>query len=268
MKTNRFASLALAVALVCYASAVQAAIVNFTWDGGNGAWGDSNWNTGQPGPGFDFGDVDPAPNVLIDSGDSVDATAEGLIVRNNGVDLTKVTLDGGSTLTVGQIDLNGDLAVLEILDGNLVVNTEIRLDGGNGANAEIQLTKGQITLNASHSMKGNNNFFQDNHINFLGAVGDGSVLYTSIDSNSARTLAGRVARGYYSIDSTVIDPTASEGDIAALNAELATLAVGGRHFFLDDSVAGQQTLTLVQVPEPTTFALAGLASLAAFARKR
>ena len=260
--------LAAFAAVFLMGGASLAATIDFSWDGGNGLWDDTNWNGGQAGPGFDFGDVDPAPNALIDTGDTVDATSTGLVLRNNGVDVTKITLDGGSTLNAGALDVNGDLAIVEILDGNLVVNTELRLDGANGANAEVQLHKGLITLNASHPLKGNNNFFQDDHINFLGAAGDAEVLYTQTNSNSARTLAGRVARGYFSIDSTVIDPAANESDLGVLNAELATLAVGGRHFVVAEA-NGEQTLSLVTaIPEPTSAALAVLAGLLAARRSR
>ncbi len=267
---RRLTILCAAALMALVAQPSFAAVTAVSWDGGNGAWGDSNWGGGGAGPGFTFGGGDPTFHVTIDTGDSVDATANTLVVNNNGADTTQITLDGGSTLTVGALDLNGAAgagqALLEILDGNLIVNTEMRLDGANGDNAEIQITKGQITLNASHSMKGNNNFFQDDHINFLGAAGDASVLYTSIDSNSARTLAGRVARGFFSIDSTIVDPAAGEADIAALNAELVTLAVNGKYFFVDTSVSGEQTLVLL--PEPSSMALLGLGGLLIARRRR
>ena len=252
----------LAMALViCLSSTSHAATIPVSWDGGNGAWGDSNWNGGGTSPGFTFGNTDPTPNITISSGDTVDATASTLIVQNNDTDITSITIDGGSTLNVNDLRLEGGGSQLEVVDGNIVFDgIFFPTVGSGGAGGELQLTKGLLTFNAAHPFRTTGVGFEEaDQVNFIGAAGDASVLLTNL--SDSRDIIHRAVRGFFSIDGTVIDPVADGSDIGALNAELETLAVGGRFLFIDTTVSGQQTLELLAVPEPASFALFTVALL-------
>ncbi|MEM6330291.1 MAG: hypothetical protein AAF790_08585, partial [Planctomycetota bacterium] len=94
----------LAIASAWSVQPATADTMPFVWGGGDGAWSDPNWNGGAT-LGFTFGAGGTPPNPLIATGDTVDATAATLEVRSNDTDVTSVTLDGGSTLEVGILDL-------------------------------------------------------------------------------------------------------------------------------------------------------------------
>lgn len=188
-------------------------------------------------------------------------------VRNGStliIDNTTVNLTGGNNPSIELRD-NGSTA---LITNNSVVNSRwIRTDN----NSQITFESGTITLSAPNPLRSANAFNSD--INWSSSLGLGStIVHTDLTSND-QNLAGKTAQGYFGIDGTQIDPAilntedwTLQANIDTLNAQLEAQAVNGTHFFLDNSVAGQQTLTLI--PEPSTSLLGGLALLGLLRRRR
>ncbi len=120
----------------------------------------------------------------------------------------------------------------------------------------------------AHAFRSSSGF--DGQLNFVGSAGLASVTHSDLtDANVVRHLAGRVTSDFFAIDGTTISTTAvyDGSNVAAINAELATLAVNGRFLQIDES-GGTQTLNLVAVPEPSAAMFSVLAVLGMATRRR
>ncbi len=178
-----------------------------------------------------------------------------------------VTLDSTSSITAdGQIDLFGAANTMTINGGSVDVSY-LRANSGVETTQDIMITftGGSFNVSDVNPFRDNSQF--EGQFNWTGAAGSGTVTHTSA-SNTGSDLAKKVSQGFFSIDGTRIDPTTDSAvsGIGDLNTELATLAVGGRWFQVNDLGGNVQTLTLV--PEPASFALLTLGGLMMIRRRQ
>ena len=172
------------------------------------------------------------------------SSARSLIVRNG----SRLTVDN-STLSIShsstdasratlEIESNG---ILQIVNGSSITTEVLRIDNGG---LGCQFESGTIILNHPHPIRSSSGF--NGQLSFTGPGGQTSIMHTDLsESNLIRHLAGRVTNNFFAIDGTTISTaiTYNGGNIAAINAELETLAVNGRYLQLAEN-AGQQILTL------------------------
>jgi hypothetical protein len=117
------------------------------------------------------------------------------------------------------------------------------------------LVSGSITMSDPNSFRTASGGFSG-QINFTGAAG--SAFVTQTDNSGTSDLAIKVSQGFFALDGTQITTVLyNETNLAAVNADLATQIFSNRYFEITD-LAGVQTLNLVAVPEPGSFALLGL----------
>lgn len=177
-----------------------------------------------------------------------------------------LSLSAGSTLIGQGLEvLSADAKVT--LDGATIDVSWIRLNSGaeTTRNLMFDFIGGTVTLNDPNPFRDNSSF--EGAFDWTGGADSGSIIHTDLSDASGRTLAYKTFQGFFSIDGTRINPTTDPlvSGIPALNAELATLAVGGEYLQIQE---GTGTQTLVLIPEPGTLALLGLGALALVARRR
>ena len=173
------------------------------------------------------------------------SSGRSLFVRN----ASTLLVDGG-TLTVTHANVKNPFrATLEIESDGIVTITGdaevtaqvLRIDN---ASTGLLLQSGTITLNNAHAFRSVSAF--NGQLNFTGEAGASSVVHTDLtDANIIRHLAGRVTNSFFAIDGITIETSViyDGTNIADINAELETLAVGGRFLRITED-AGVQTLTL------------------------
>ncbi len=182
--------------------------------------------------------------------------------------------DATMTITDSTVSISalGNKDWLEVKDTSVVTVTNsiinsgtVKLDGT--APSALLFESGTITLIEDNALRSSASF--NGQFDWTGVAGAGSLVHTVLGSDETKHLAGRVALGMFAIDGTQIAPTTvyDGSNVAALNAELATLPVGGRYFEITDT-GSQQSLALVNVPEPASLALMGLGGLAMFRGRR
>jgi|GEM_PF-3788974 len=134
--------------------------------------------------------------------------------------------------------------------------------------SDFTFVSGSISLANSNSLQSNGDGFAG-AFNWTGLAGAGSIVHTDLSGTSGQQLAGKTASGYFSIDGVTISPTtAYDGsNLAELNTELFSLSVGGRALQLSDT-GSEQTLSLVNIPEPGVALLAALGCLGLARRRR
>ena len=178
-----------------------------------------------------------------------------------------LTLDADSTVNItGGLEVTSNAANVTFNNATLSA-AWLRLNSGGEASQELMLDflGGNITLTNSNPLRDNSSF--EGAFDWIGGAGSGSIIHTNA-TDINQTLAQKTFQGYFSINGTRINPSTnpSVDGIAALNAELQTLAVGGEYFEIIDG-GTTQTLVLV-VPEPSSMILLGLACVSAFAAHR
>ncbi len=171
-------------------------------------------------------------------------------------------LENGSSLTIDNTLLSmtntGNNNFLEIESGNGVsmVNNAtlnvgvIRLDG-NVSNTSFTLDSGDVTLsgytNALRSSTGFSGAF-----NWTGGAGDGSLTQVN-NSVTGDSLAFKTTQGFFAIDGTRVNPTlAFDGtNLAAVNAELQSLAVNNKYLSITTGSGTSQTMQLLELLSTT-----------------
>ena len=216
-----------------------------SWQGGAGDFSDANWTvdgvTDQNHSGFSTGDHD----TTISSG-TVNFTTDTTTPAG-------FFLQSGDSLTINGGAINGNFLAL---DAPATV---------------LNLESGTITLSAANGIRSVTNSF-NGQLNWTGSAGAATITQTD-NTVVGASLAGKVsnANGLFAIDGTQITPTvAYDGtNLAAVNANLATLAVGGRYFQVTEA-GGTQSLTTVAtaVPEPTSLGILAVAGLGFVFRRR
>ena len=83
-------------------------------------------------------------------------------------------------------------------------------------------------------------------------AGAGEFTLTANSTLLGKELSTKVGSDLFAIDGTKIVVAATGSDVAALNAELATLAVNGKYLQISEGV-GTQTLNVI--PEPASIGL-------------
>ena len=178
-----------------------------------------------------------------------------------------LTLDADSTVNItGGLEVTSNSANVAFNNATLEAGW-IRLNSGDEATQELMFDflGGTITLSNVNPLRDSSGF--EGAFDWIGGAGSGSIIHMDA-SNATQDLAYKASQGYFSIYGTAINPTVdpSVDGIAALNAELQTLAVGGEYFEIIDG-GTTQTLVLVAVPEPSTMILLGLASVSVLAAR-
>jgi hypothetical protein len=228
MKTHiRILLLSIMASLTISGTASAATVV---WQGGAGSFTDANWTVDgtpdQNAPNFGSGDV----QFTISGGTVNDFTNAN----------TATAAGSGDTIL--------------ITGGGAIVGDYMRPNAGNTP-LYTTLLSGSITMSDPNSFRTASGNFSGN-INFTGAAG--SAFVTQTDNSGTSDLAIKVSQGFFAIDGTKITTVLyNETNLAAVNADLATQIFSNRYFEITD-LAGVQTLNLVAVPEPSSFALLGL----------
>ena len=213
--------------------------------------------TAEPGGG-DFDIRNASSASLVDN--TVVNVQRDLDLRNDAT----LEIDATSTVnTGGGLEVLGNAANVSLTGGSLNLGW-IRLNSGSEDVQDLMFdfVSGTITLGNANPLRDNSAF--EGAFDWIGAPGDGSITHTDLSANNTN-LAGKIAQGFFAVDGVRITPSLSNttdwtdpANIAALNAELQSLAVNGR-FLMLTSDGSQQVLTLA-VPEPASCLVLALAS--------
>ena len=204
--------------------------------------------------GLDLGSLSAITGATTASFTNSNVSVEGsgtsgrsFFVRNG----STLTINGGTLTILHSNETSPARAVLEIetegvvtMTGDAVLETQVlRIDQDM---AGFNFESGSVILNNNHPLRGAVTF--NGQFNFTGAAGAATITHNDLtDKNVVRHLAGRVTNRFFSIDGVVIETTViyDGTNIADINSELATLAVGGRALQLEE-VDGVQTLAIVE----------------------
>ena len=220
-------------------------------------------------------------------------------ITNGSIVTAALTRVAGGTLTVTSATLNADLSnnsggTMNFNDATINAGTNELWSAGSSSvtNAnDVTLTAGSIRTNddsswvfddgsitlSSNNAFRSNNTFNGTDFNWIGDAGDG-ILTTTDNTDGTRNMAAKIAKGYFSIDGTQVDPVIDDTfdftdltNLDALNAELATLVVNGKFFVMgyDGTDPANNDMTLVlATPEPASLALIGIGGLLLARRRR
>ena len=188
--------------------------------------------------------------LSVESGSTVSLINSTLILQaESGTGDLSLTGAGSSFAcdANSSVTATGDLLFANNTSGSLAGTIEAQaLLISQGVTGQVTFSGGTITLNNSTPFRTNNP--ANGNLAFTGAANSSQIILTD-PSNQSKDLGFRLSGGYFAIDSTVITPTTAwnGSNAAALNAELATLGVGGRFLqFIDGPTT--QTITLTDTP--------------------
>ncbi len=179
---------------------------------------------------------------------------------------SSLTIDANSSITAtGAVEVLHNTGLLTLQGGSIHADhIRLNVSGGTSNDLVFDFQGGTVTVTSNNPFRGS---AFEGSFDWTGGVGSGSVIAT--DSNTITSnLAKKVSQGFFSIDGVRVNPTTDSAvdGLAALQAELPTLTVGGKWFNLADNGSGTQTLTLV--PEPASLALLGIGVLMLARRSR
>lgn len=185
------------------------------------------------------------------------------------ITITNSILDISSTGANGSLEMETGTSIT--IGGTSIVTMDyLRLDSNTAG--MLTMSGGTLTVSDVNPLRSSSGF--SGQFNLTGAAGALTVIHTDLTGDpGTRHLAGKLAGGnpaLFAIDGTSIDPlTIYDGsNLAAVNAELAAdWVVGGRYIQISEA-GGQQTLSLVAIPEPSSTLLSGLALLCGLMRRR
>ena len=161
-------------------------------------------------------------------------------------------LNIGGILDFGAGNGNVRTLAFSITDTAQVTATYLQLKTKNLARTDIVFSGGTLVLTSDNSIRGR--AFVDQNVNITAGVGEFTLTANSTDA--LKTLATKCGSDLFMLDGVRMTVVADGSDIAALNAELATIAVvSGKYLQISEGV-GTQTLSVI--PEPATFGLMAL----------
>ena len=212
---------------------------------------------------FDTATLDVDDATITTTGQfNVNSSGATVTIDDSTINAGAFRNNGGATVTLNNVTINGDLTNQggSITNFNNVTINAAGEEYFNGADASVvnannvnitidairtnelsswNFDTGTITLNAANPLRSNNGFTND--FNWIGDVGDGTITHTNLTGSNTQNLAGKIAQGYFLTSTGLISiprpTTTPTGPIAAnvdaLNAELASLIVNSKYFFLD-----------------------------------
>ncbi len=227
--------------LLFYAVATAATISSHAattavWQGGDGSlFGDSNWTVNSTPDQFHGNFSDDAYTSSVSDGTLL---------------ISSFTLGTDDTLS-----LTGTAG----LAGNTITSN-------GAANHLLFSSSGAVTLADANPLKSSVNF----NGNVSWALGTtGTFVHTNL-SASGTHLARKVNLGFFAIDGTKVQTTTTyDGtNLAALNTDLKDNHTIGGYYFEIAEAGGQQTLSLVPIPEPSALLLGSMSLLTLLRRRR
>ncbi len=216
------------------------------WEGVSEWWGSTNWTVGG------------VPNQ------STPSAAGHLIQINSGTvrktenlpsNASKFEFGGTGALNFTQ-KCSLWWSSLDISGGFPLTATYISLNNAIDGNAPsmVNMSAGSVTLSAANALRTNVGF-DEIWFNFrAGSADNVTITQTDSQTSSADCLSKRVAEGYFRLDGVRIDPTVDGSDVAALNAELETLALNDEWLVVTQD-GNSQILTIGQPPQGTVMAV-------------